>query len=170
MVARGDLSIETPFTRVPVVQKAVIAAANRRAKPAITAAQMLYSMVASPTPTRAEVADVANAIVDGSDAVMLSEETAVDATPCAPSRRWRGKRGGRRQSGDETDALPTEHEVVVEAACRLAAHLDVGVIATITQERETARLAAKYRPRQPILAVTPRPETYRQLALVPGGG
>jgi pyruvate kinase len=176
MVARGDLSIETPFTRVPVVQKAVIAAANRRAKPAITATQMLYSMVASPTPTRAEVADVANAIVDGSDAVMLSEETAVGrhsvravqtmAAIAADTDRagpWRAS-----GSGDETDASPTEHEAVVEAACRLAARLDVGVIATITRDGETARLAAKYRPRQPILAVTPRPETYRQLALVRG--
>ena len=176
MVARGDLSIETPFTRVPVVQKAVIAAANRRAKPAITATQMLYSMVVSPTPTRAEVADVANAIVDGSDAVMLSEETAVGrhsvravqtmAAIAADTDRagpWRA--GG---SGGETDASPTEHEAVVEAACRLAARLDVGVIATITRDGETARLAAKYRPRQPILAATPRPETYRQLALVRG--
>lgn len=176
MVARGDLSIETPFTRVPVVQKAVIAAANRRAKPAITATQMLYSMVESATPTRAEVADVANAIVDGSDAVMLSEETAVGrhavravqtmAAIAADTDRagpWRA--GG---SGDETDASPTGHEAVVEAACRLAARLDVGVIATLTRDGETARLAAKYRPRQPILAVTPRPETYRQLALVRG--
>jgi pyruvate kinase len=73
--------IETAFTRVPIVQKAVIAGANRRAKPAITATQMLYSMVDSPTPTRAEVAEVANAIVDGSDAVMLSEETAVGHHP-----------------------------------------------------------------------------------------
>jgi pyruvate kinase len=176
MVARGDLGIETAFTRVPVVQKAVIAAANRRAKPAITATQMLYSMVESPTPTRAEVADVANAIVDGSDAVMLSEETAVGRHPVRAVQTmaaiasdtdragsWRA--GG---SGDETDASPTEHEALVEAACRLAARLDVGVIATITRDGETARLAAKYRPRQPILAVTLRPETYRQLALVRG--
>jgi pyruvate kinase len=176
MVARGDLSIETPFTRVPVVQKAVIAAANRLAKPAITATQMLYSMVESLTPTRAEVADVANAIVDGSDAVMLSEETAVGRHPMRAVQTMAAiatdtDRAGpwKASAPDDSIALPrTEHEAVVEAACRLAARLDVGVIATITRDGETARLAAKYRPRQPILAVTPRAETYRQLALVRG--
>ena len=176
MVARGDLSIETAFTHVPIVQKAVIAEANRRAKPVITATQMLYSMVESPMPTRAEVADVANAIVDGSDAVMLSEETAVGrhavraVQTMAAIAADTDRAGLRRASGsdDATGHPRNEHEAVVEAACRLAARLDVDVIATITRDGETARLAAKYRPRQPILAVTPRPETYRQLALVRG--
>jgi pyruvate kinase len=176
MVARGDLSIETPFTRVPVVQKAVIAAANRRAKPVITATQMLYSMVESPAPTRAEVADVANAIVDGSDAVMLSEETAVGRHPVRAVQTMAAiaadtdRAGPWQASGSDDSVGPTRnaHEAVVEAACRLAARLDVAVIATITRDGETARLAAKFRPRQPILAVTARPETYRQLALVRG--
>jgi pyruvate kinase len=176
MVARGDLSIETPFTRVPVVQKAVIAAANRRAKPAITATQMLYSMVESPAPTRAEVADVANAIVDGSDAVMLSEETAVGRHPVRAVQTMAAiaadtdRAGPWTASGADDSVGPTrnEHEAVVEAACRLAVRLDVAVIATITRDGETARLAAKFRPRQPILAVTPRPATYRRLALVRG--
>jgi pyruvate kinase len=176
MVARGDLSIETSFTRVPIVQKIVIAAANRRAKPAITATQMLYSMVESPTPTRAEVADVASAIVDGSDAVMLSEETAVGRHPTRAVRTMAAIAAETDRAGlAQVEGLdgasappPSEHAAVVEAACRLAARLDVGVIATITRDGETARLAARHRPRQPILAVTPRAETFRRLALVRG--
>jgi len=176
MVARGDLSIETAFTRVPIVQKAVIAEANRRAKPAITATQMLYSMVESPTPTRAEVADVANAIVDGSDAVMLSEETAVGRHPVRVVQTMAAIAAETDRAGlwpaersiDAAGSPRTEHEAVVEAACRLATRLDVAVIATITRDGETARLAAKYRPRQPILAVTPEPPTFHRLALVRG--
>jgi pyruvate kinase len=176
MVARGDLSIETAFTRVPIVQKVVIAEANRQAKPAITATQMLYSMVESPTPTRAEVADVANAIVDGSDAVMLSEETAVGRHPVRAVQTMAAiaaetDRAGLRRAGEAIDAAGpprSEHEAVVEAACRLAARLDVEVIATITRDGETARLAAKYRPRPSILAVTPQLATFRRLALVRG--
>jgi pyruvate kinase len=176
MVARGDLSIETAFTRVPIVQKVVIAQANRHAKPAITATQMLYSMVESPTPTRAEVADVANAIVDGSDAVMLSEETAVGRHPVRTVQTMaaiaadtdRAALGRHAGAIDAADPPRSEHEAVVEAGCRLAARLDVEVIVTITIDGETARLAAKYRPRQPILAVTPQPETFRRLALVRG--
>jgi pyruvate kinase len=176
MVARGDLSIETAFTRVPIVQKVVIAEANRQAKPAITATQMLYSMVESPTPTRAEVADVANAIVDGSDAVMLSEETAVGHHPVRAVQTMAAiaadtDRAGLRRAGEAIDiASPprSEHEAVVEAACRLAARLDVAVIATITGDGRTALLAAKYRPRPPILAVTPQLAAFRRLALVRG--
>ncbi|HWC04263.1 MAG TPA: pyruvate kinase [Methylomirabilota bacterium] len=176
MVARGDLSIETSFARVPIAQKVVIAEANRRAKPAITATQMLYSMVESPTPTRAEVADVANAIVDGSDALMLSEETAVGRHPVRAVQTMAAiaaetDRAGLSRAGEAIDApgLPrTEHDAVVEAASRLAARLNVDVIATITRDGETARLAARYRPRQPILAITPRAPTFHRLALVRG--
>jgi pyruvate kinase len=175
MIARGDLSLETPFARVPVVQKQLIAKANRRAKPVITATQMLYSMVSSPQPTRAEVADVANAILDGSDAVMLSEETAVGEHPV---RAVEVMAAIARETESDVlpDALPlramelplTGEEAVVQAACHLGARLRSDVIVTITATGETARFAAKCRTGQPILALTSDPETYRRLALVRG--
>jgi len=175
MIARGDLSLETPFARVPVVQKQLIAKANRRAKPVITATQMLYSMVSSPQPTRAEVTDVANAILDGSDAVMLSEETAVGEHPV---RAVEVMVAIARET--ESDVLPDAlalramelplngEEAVVQAACHLGARLRSDVIVTITATGETARFAAKCRTRQPILALTSDRETYRRLALVRG--
>ena len=174
MIARGDLSLETPFARVPVVQKRLIAEARRRAKPVITATQMLYSMVSSPQPTRAEVSDVANAIVDGSDAVMLSEETAVGDHPIRAVEVM-----AAIAMETEDGALPyapvvgameplTEEEAIVQAACQLASRLRSDVIITITETGEAARFAAKCRTRQPILALTSDPRTYRRLALVRG--
>jgi pyruvate kinase len=179
MIARGDLSIETLFARVPMVQKELIAKANEQAKPVITATQMLFSMVESPHPTRAEVADVANAVVDGSDAVMLSDETTVGRHPVravetmaaiATSTEQSGLRLTRYRARDERRDLPfkSQTEAFSLGACELAARLQVELIATITVEGRTARFVAKYRPQQPILAATPRPETYRRLALVRG--
>lgn len=178
MIARGDLSIETPFTRVPVVQKQLIAKANQRAKPVITATQMLYSMVESPRPTRAEVTDVANAVIDGSDAVMLSDETTVGRYPIRAAQTMAAiiadTEGARlrvtalREEEQESGSLPTEEEALAQAACQLAARLQAEVIVTLTVEGGTARFVAKYRPLQPILAATPRPDTYRRLALVRG--
>jgi pyruvate kinase len=176
MIARGDLSIETPFARVPIVQKHLIAEANRRAKPVITATQMLFSMVSSPHPTRAEVADVAHAILDGSDAVMLSEETAIGQHPvralevmaAIALETERGALQGPRASGASAEPPPSDEEAVVQAACQLAAHRGADVVVTVTRTGETARLAAKQRPAQPILAPTSDPEVYRRLALVRG--
>jgi pyruvate kinase len=176
MIARGDLSIETPFARVPIVQKQLIAEANRRAKPVITATQMLFSMVSSPQPTRAEVADVANAILDGSDAVMLSEETAVGRHPMRAVEVMasitleteRGALHGPRPSGASAEPPQSDEEAVVQAACLLAAHRGVDVIVTVTRTGETARLAAKHRLTQPIVALTDDPETCRRLVLVRG--
>jgi pyruvate kinase len=175
MIARGDLSIETAFTRVPIVQKDLIRQVNRQAKPVITATQMLFSMVSSPRPTRAEVADVANAILDGSDALMLSEETATGEHPAravevmaAVARET--ERAARGPGVDDPAAAGpgSAGEAMARAACQLAAQLAADVIVTITHSGETARLAARYRPAQPILALTPSVETYRRLALVGG--
>jgi pyruvate kinase len=183
MVARGDLSIETAFTRIPVVQKHLIARANQQAKPVITATQMLLSMVHASRPTRAEVADVANAVFDGSDAVMLSEETSVGAHPvtvvrtmaaiAAEAERARLRVVLQADTGEylapaaETP-IPTATDTMAQAACQIATRLQVEAIGTITLSGFTARFVAKYRPPQPILAATPHVETYRRLALVRG--
>jgi pyruvate kinase len=176
MIARGDLSIETPFARVPLVQKQLIAEANRRAKPVITATQMLFSMVSSPQPTRVEVADVANAILDGSDAVMLSEETAVGRHPvravevmaAITLETERGALHGPRPSGASAESPQSDEEAVVRAACQLAAYRGIDVIVTVTRTGETARLGAKQRPAQLIVALTGDPKTSRRLVLVRG--
>ena len=171
MIARGDLSVETPFARVPIVQKALIAKARGRAKPVITATQMLYSMVSSPQPTRAEVSDVANAILDGSDAVMLSEETAVGDHPVRAVEVIAAiameTESGIPPSPGAMDPL-TEEDAVVQAACQLAGQLHSDVVVTITETGEAARFAARCRTRQPILALTSDRGTYRRLALVRG--
>ena len=176
MVARGDLGVETPLEHVPLLQKMLIDRANRAGKPVITATQMLLSMVDSPRPTRAEVGDVANAILDGTDAVMLSEETAVRPLPRRGGRDdaadRRGHRGGvplrawmRRFEDRSLQSLP---EAVAGAACELAEHIGAAVIVAWTESGATARLVAKHRPRRPILALSTLPETARRLALVWG--
>jgi pyruvate kinase len=176
MVARGDLGVETPLEHVPLLQKMLIDRANRAGKPVITATQMLLSMVDNPRPTRAEVGDVANAILDGTDAVMLSEETAAGRYPAAavatmkriaedtesafPFEQWM-----RRFENKSLQTLP---EAVAGAACELAEHIGAAVIVAWTQSGATARLVARHRPRRPILALSTLPETARRLALVWG--
>jgi pyruvate kinase len=184
MIARGDLGIETPFARVPQIQKQLIRETNIQAKPIITATHMLVSMVDAPRPTRAEVADVANAVLDGSDAVMLSEETAVGQYPvravhtmaaiAQEAEKTAGRTAGqatvRMIDWDEVPVHTTAPEVdaMAEAACHIAATLKAAAIATVTVSGFTALSIAKYRPPQPIVAITPRLETYRRLALVRG--
>ena len=177
MVARGDLGVETPLEKVPMVQKMLIKKSNRLGKPVITATQMLRSMVDSPRPTRAEVTDVANAILDGTDAVMLSEETASGNYPVeavemmvkiaedVESSFFSDVRLRHCLEEENTTSLP---EAVSRAACHLAEDIDAKAIITFTQTGNTARLVAKYRPRQQILAPTPVAKTYRQLSLVWG--
>ena len=179
MVARGDLAIETPFSHVPMIQKQLIHRANQQAKPVITATQMLWSMVNAPRPTRAEVADVANAITDGSDAIMLSEETTIGQYPVRAAQTMADiaadtERAWHRltpyHAFEESDDAPatTGAEAIAQAACHMAGHLGVSALVTLTLSGFTARLVAKFRPLQPILAATPKPDVYRQLALVRG--
>ena len=176
MVARGDLGIETAFARVPLVQKQLIAKANQQAKPVITATQMLWSMVNAPRPTRAEAADVANAVIDGTDALMLSEETAIGRYPVqavqamadiAREAEHTELSPGTRDRRVEEFA-PSEADLMAQAACHIASALRLEAIVTVTFEGTSARLVAKYRPAQPILAATPRVDTYRRLALIRG--
>lgn len=177
MVARGDLGVEIPLERIPLVQKKIIRIANSYCKPVITATQMLQSMVSSYRPTRAEVTDVANAIFDGSDAVMLSEETAKGRYPLE-SVRMLLKIAGEvepglvKKSNFESMQTPgsmiTIPDAISSATCQVADSLNIKAIITCTQTGSTARFVSRYRPKQIILAVTPSLNTYRRLALVWG--
>ncbi len=177
MVARGDLGVDIRLERVPLVQKRIINLANRYCKPVITATQMLGSMVDHYRPTRAEVTDVANAILDGSDAVMLSEETAKGQYPVASvtmlSKIAREIEPSLvKKDHFESLQIPgnpiTVPDAISIATCQVSNNLDIKVIITSTQTGSTARFISKYRPRQHILAVTPSLSTYRRLALVWG--
>ena len=176
MVARGDLGIEIPIAQVPVLQKRLIALAGRRSKPVITATQMLASMVSSPSPTRAEVTDVANAIFDGTDAVMLSEETAVgehaieavrtmdriayETEPELPYGDW----VFNRVATDPGDVAGS----VARAAVGSTYTLGLAALVVPTNSGRTARLVSAHRPQVPVLAVSPRLETVRRLNLLFG--
>ncbi|MDP3182343.1 MAG: pyruvate kinase [Desulfobaccales bacterium] len=173
MVARGDLGVEVPLERVPLIQKHIIATANRAGKPVITATQMLLSMVSHSRPSRAEATDVANAILDGTDAVMLSEETAVGQYPVEAvafldqvSRATEeGFPYGAWLRAREPQGRQEISEAVSYAACEMAMNLEAGAILTSTEFGGTARLISRFRPRTPIIALTPRPETVRRLCL-----
>jgi pyruvate kinase len=176
MVARGDLGIELPIAEVPMVQKGLLRIAGRLARPSITATQMLDSMVSSSRPTRAEVADVANAILDGTDAVMLSQETAVGAYPVEaiammasvaerterelPYRVWNEERVRR----DTRDPAYT----VAHSVCVAARDLHLTAIVVPTLSGRSARLISAHRPQVPILALSPGKETVRRCSLMWG--
>jgi pyruvate kinase len=173
MVARGDLGVEMSPAGVPIAQKEIIASANRHARYVITATQMLDSMINNPRPTRAEATDVANAIFDGTDAVMLSGETAAGKYPVeavsmmdsivrqaeANSKQW-GKAVGEINDGSRSDAIS-----ITRAAKSLASDRNVIAIVVFTQSGRTARLMSKARPDVPILAFTPEIRTYEQMGL-----
>jgi pyruvate kinase len=172
MVARGDLGIELPPEEVPLVQKMLIRRCKAAGKPVITATQMLDSMVRNPRPTRAEVADVANAIFDGSDAIMLSGETAVGKYPIEAVSTMHRISQRTEEVLEYSDDLPRTQvsvaEAIARATCATAASVDAAAILCSTQSGATARLVSKYRPRIPIVALTPHRYVARQLALVWG--
>jgi pyruvate kinase len=175
MIARGDLGIELPIEEVPLVQKRLLAVAGRRAKPTITATQMLESMVHSSRPTRAEVADVANAIFDGTDAVMLSQETAVGKHPVLavqmmasiaqtterelPYGRWLAERGPQANN---------QYHAIAFGAVGAVYQLGLKCIVTPTNTGTTARLISAYRPKAPVLALSPRRDVVRRCQLLWG--
>jgi pyruvate kinase len=181
MVARGDLGVELPFEKVPLAQKRMIQMANLSSRPVITATQMLESMIENPRPTRAEASDVANAIIDGTDAVMLSAETATGKFPIQAVQSMvriaqeiedshvldAGPHYDMPISVSSDGHTPTERAVAgatVEAVRRLRAP----VIVTFTSSGSTARIVSSFRPPVPILAITDTERTYNQLALVWG--
>lgn len=174
MVARGDLGVECPIERVPTLQKTIIATSIRAGKPVITATQMLESMVQNPRPTRAEASDVANAVLDGSDALMLSAETAAGRYPLEAVRMMRKiivqteGFGHALRRPDDGDGQPTIGNAIGHSACIAAKTVGAAIIVCLTQSGTTARHVARWRPKQPILAVTTRQETARQLGLVWG--
>jgi pyruvate kinase len=176
MVARGDLGIELPIEKVPLVQRRLLALAGQHSRPAITATQMLASMVAAPRPTRAEVSDVASAIFQGTDAVMLSEETAIGEYPIEAVRVMDriaratepdlpyGDWVFNRVRTDPTDVASS----VARAAVGSTYTLGLAALLVPTRSGRTARLVSAHRPRVPVLAVSPRIETVRRLNLLFG--
>ncbi len=178
MVARGDLGIEVLPQEVPLLQKKIIRCCNAAGKPVITATQMLQSMVNHPRPTRAEASDVANAILDGTDAVMLSNETAMGKFPVEavemmrsisemtekafPYESWRRKRQ-RGKKGSRTTA-----GAISAACCEVARQVGARAIVSSTQSGYTAQQISQHRPETAVMAVTPSPQTQRRLALVWG--
>jgi len=176
MVARGDLGVEMPLEKVPGLQKRITRAARRMGKPVVVATQMLESMISAPVPTRAEVSDVATAVFEGADAVMLSAESAAGQYPLESVRVmnriaeeveqdpiYRSIINAQRASPEETGA-----DAIAAATRDVAETLDLKAIVAWTSSGSTAFRIARERPKSPILALTPNPITARRLALVWG--
>jgi pyruvate kinase len=173
MVARGDLGVEMSPERVPVVQKTIIKRAREFRKPVITATQMLESMTENPRPTRAEASDVANAIFDGSDAVMLSAETASGKYPVEAVDMMARIIEAAEASITEFPRPALQEqlkvaETVAELVCHASRELHMKLIAVFTHSGFTARLVSRYRPLVPIVAFSPEAETRRRMALIWG--
>jgi pyruvate kinase len=177
MVARGDLGVEMPPEKVPAIQKHVIRRAAEYRKPVITATQMLESMIENPRPTRAEASDVANAIYDGTDAVMLSAETAAGKYPVEAVKMMAKIVSETESNLRETSAYETHHsnrvrlsiaETICESAAHAAEDLDVSAIAVFTESGATARQLSKYRPKPPIYALSSIDSVIHRMAMLWG--
>lgn len=172
MVARGDLGVELPAEDVPILQKQLIATSNRLGIPVITATQMLDSMVNNPRPTRAEVSDVANAILDGTDAVMLSNETAVGSYPVEAVKTMATIacriESERKRIPPDARSKWSVTNAISAAVGQIAEQLEASAIMTLTKTGSTARNVSKFRPKTPILAITPQVDVSRRLQLVWG--
>jgi len=180
MVARGDLGVEIPTEDVPLAQKKIIRMANQESKPVITATQMLESMIENPRPTRAEASDIANAIIDGTDAIMLSAETTVGKHPRESVQVMDHIALRIEEHLDELKSeyrgedlflealLDSEEEAISRACWDISRQLEIRVIITSTVTGKTARQVSKYRPNAMLVGTTPDPRTYFRLALVWG--
>jgi pyruvate kinase len=176
MVARGDLGVEIPAEEVPLVQKMLIKKCNKEGKPVITATQMLDSMQRNPRPTRAEASDVANAIFDGTDAIMLSGETAAGSYPVEAVQTMHNIASRAEEALDHREILSArskdnDHNItdaIGQSVAHTALNLEVNAIITPTESGHTARMISKYRPKAPIIAVTANETTKRRLALAWG--
>ncbi|PRR80611.1 Pyruvate kinase [Clostridium liquoris] len=173
MVARGDMGVEIPIEQVPLIQKMIIEKCNKSGKAVITATQMLDSMIRNPRPTRAEASDIANAILDGTDAIMLSGETAGGKYPIEAARTMSRIAKAAESKIDYEITLNKNREshvlnvanAISIATCTTATELNASAIITATQSGHTARMVSKYRPACPIIAVTPSKSVARKLAL-----
>ncbi len=172
MVARGDLGVEIPTEEMPIVQKEMIKKCNELGKPVITATQMLDSMIRNPRPTRAEVTDVANAIYDGTDAIMLSGETAAGKYPVEAVKVMAAIAKRIEETLDHDNTLRNKGlnstnvtDAISYATCTTAKSLNASAIVTSTSSGHTARMVSKFKPNTPIIAATPNERTSRQLAL-----
>ncbi len=173
MVARGDLGVETPPEQVPLVQKKIIKSANKMGKPVIIATQMLESMVKDPVPTRAEVSDIANAIFDGTDALMVTGETAIGQHPVEVIKVLKKVVLETEKTIDfDTIRQPIGHQTTADAishaTCQVAQDLSADCIVTMTHSGSTALMISRYRPNGKVIALTPVKSTCRMLALVWG--
>ncbi len=175
MVARGDLGVQIPIEDIPSVQKSIIHKCNAKGKPVITATQMLESMTKNPRPTRAEATDVANAILDGTDAVMLSGETASGKHPLRAieimdkiSRKTERTLKSLKIPHEESDSKPTIADSISRSVCHTARDLGAAAIISCTSSGHTPRQISRHRPLTPIIAITPNEKEFRKLVLVWG--